>query len=67
MYLHRTPNVGVILGIVVSKSQWHHYLPQVYLKGFTTPTGEVWRYDRVDGALKPLGTLSLEASVTYTR
>jgi hypothetical protein len=39
----------------VSKSQWQHYLPRVYLKGFATPTGEVWRYDRVDGALKPLG------------
>ena len=40
----------------MSKSQWQHYLPQVYLKGFATPTGEVWRYDRDNGALKPLGT-----------
>jgi hypothetical protein len=48
--------LGAILVVIVSKSQWQHYLPQVYLKGFATPTGEVWRYDRVDGALKPLGT-----------
>jgi hypothetical protein len=41
---------------VASRNQWQHYLPQVYLKGFATPTGEVWRYDRDNGALKPLGT-----------
>ncbi len=40
----------------MGKHQWHHYLPQVYLAGFQTLTGEVWRYDRVRGALKALGT-----------
>ncbi|HWR13331.1 MAG TPA: DUF4238 domain-containing protein [Terriglobales bacterium] len=47
---------GAILVVVVTKRQWQHYLPQVYLKGFATQTGEVWRYDRDNGALKPLGT-----------
>jgi hypothetical protein len=28
--------LGAILVVVVSKSQWQHYLPQVYLKGFAT-------------------------------
>lgn len=50
------PRTGAILVFVVSRNQWQHYLPQVYLKGFATPTGEVWRYDRDNGALKPLGT-----------
>ena len=31
-----------------------HYLPQIYLKGFAAPNGEVWRYDRADGVCKPL-------------
>lgn len=48
--------ISVILVVAVGKHQWQHYLPQVYLAGFGTPTGEVWRYDRVEGALKPLGT-----------
>ncbi len=44
------------LVIDMGKGQWQHYLPEVYLKGFATPTGEVWRYDRATGNLKPLGT-----------
>jgi hypothetical protein len=40
----------------VGKHQWQHYLPQVYLAGFATATGEVWRYDRVSGDLKALAT-----------
>lgn len=51
----RPPN-GAILVFAVSRNQWQHYLPEVYLKGFATSTGEVWRYDRDNGALKPLGT-----------
>jgi uncharacterized protein DUF4238 len=35
-------------------SQWQHYLPEVYLKGFAVASGEVWRYDRVHGSLKLL-------------
>jgi hypothetical protein len=38
----------------VGNSQLQHYLPQVYLKGFAAPSGQVWRYDRVDGSCKPL-------------
>jgi hypothetical protein len=38
----------------MGNSQWQHYLPEVYLKGFAISTGEVWRYDRFDRALKPL-------------
>ncbi len=52
----RWTRAGATLVVVVTKSQWQHYLPQVYLKGFATPTGEVWRYDRNNSALKPLGT-----------
>jgi Protein of unknown function (DUF4238) len=39
----------------MGKHQWQHYLPRVYLSGFGTPAGEVWRYDRISGALKALG------------
>ncbi|HZO56102.1 MAG TPA: DUF4238 domain-containing protein [Bryobacteraceae bacterium] len=35
-------------------SQWQHYLPEVYLRRFGVAGGEVWRYDRIDGALKLL-------------
>jgi hypothetical protein len=35
-------------------SQWQHYLPEVYLRGFGIASGEVWRYDRIDGSLKLL-------------
>jgi hypothetical protein len=35
-------------------SQWQHYLPEVYLRGFATASGAVWRYDRADGVLKLL-------------
>jgi len=38
----------------MGNSQWQHYLPQVYLRGFSTESGEVWRYDRASGALKLL-------------
>jgi Protein of unknown function (DUF4238) len=38
----------------MGKHQWQHYLPRVYLAGFATPSGEVWRYDRVSEALKLL-------------
>jgi hypothetical protein len=38
----------------MGRSQWQHYLPQVFLKGFGTSSGEVWRYDRANGALKCL-------------
>jgi hypothetical protein len=41
-------------GGCMGNSQWQHYLPKAYLKGFSTASGEVWRYDRVDGALKLL-------------
>jgi hypothetical protein len=44
-----------MLVVTVSKSQWQHYLPRTYLKGFAASTGEVWRYDRATGALKLLG------------
>lgn len=49
-------SIRVILVLAVGKHQWQHYLPQVYLAGFGTQSGEVWRYDRVNGGLKPLGT-----------
>lgn len=45
-----------IVGMHMAKSQWHHYLPEVYLKGFATLTGEVWRYDRSTRELKALPT-----------
>jgi hypothetical protein len=54
--LQRWPANWRYSGFGVGKHQWQHYLPQVYLAGFGTPTGEVWRYDRVGGALKALGT-----------
>jgi hypothetical protein len=38
----------------VGNSQLQHYLPEVYLKGFTAPSGNVWRYDRLDRSCKPL-------------
>jgi Protein of unknown function (DUF4238) len=41
-------------GYGVRNSQWQHYLPKVYLTGFGTATGEVWRYDCMNGALKLL-------------
>jgi hypothetical protein len=40
--------------VTMRNSQWQHYLPEVYLRGFATGTGEVWRYDRLDKALKLL-------------
>jgi hypothetical protein len=36
------------------RSQLQHYLPEVYLNGFATGTGVVWRYDRGNCVLKPL-------------
>lgn len=38
----------------MGKRQWQHYLPQSLLREFGTPTGEVWRYDRVTAQMKPL-------------
>ena len=38
----------------MGSSQLQHYLPQTYLKGFSTPTDEVWRFDRSSRTLKPL-------------
>ena len=38
----------------MGKSQWQHYLPQSFLRGFATSAGEVWRYDRVSAKMKPL-------------
>lgn len=41
-------------GGTVRNSQWQHYLPEVYLKGFATESGTVWRYDRTNTVLKLL-------------
>jgi hypothetical protein len=38
----------------MGKSQWQHYLPQSFLRGFATSVGEVWRYDRVTAEVKRL-------------
>jgi hypothetical protein len=38
----------------MGSSQLQHYLPRTYLKGFSTSTGEVWRYDRRTATMKPL-------------
>jgi hypothetical protein len=38
----------------MGRSQFQHYLPEVYLKGFATANGEVWRYDRTNTHLKRL-------------
>jgi Protein of unknown function (DUF4238) len=38
----------------MGKNQSQHYLPRVYLAGFSTPAGNVWRYDRAHRALKVL-------------
>jgi hypothetical protein len=53
---HPKTAIAVILVLDVGKHQWQHYLPQVYLAGFATSTGEVWRHDRAAGCLKLLGT-----------
>jgi hypothetical protein len=46
----------------VGKSQLQHYLPRVFLKGFATPSGDVWRYDRLDGSRKllPVSVIAAE-------
>jgi hypothetical protein len=38
----------------MGKTQWQHYLPQSFLRGFATSSGEVWRYDRLTKDMKLL-------------